>query len=406
MTRIPLRWIHITFIVLLLVILVIVIVYLNELNWMNASNSKDDSKDILSEIDPLMEDAVNKGMFAGGTVLVAQGDKILYHRSFGYAVKYADEHKTLVNEPVKATNETIYDLASISKIYTAMAVMKLVEDGQLDLDAPVSRYLPSFRTPEKQQITVRQLLTHTSGLPASLPLDSHLISQNNQLMRLQNVKPVEKPGTKVIYSDVGYIVLGQLVERVSGMPLDQYMNLHIFQPLQLKSTSFRPPQNQRKRIAATEVQRELGRGLVWGEVHDENAWAMNGVAGHAGLFGTAEDLWKVAKCFLPINQKSMVLSKEVSLSMGKHLTKGIEGPQRGLGFEWGQDWYMGSFAAEGAFGHTGFTGTSFFIAPNEGIVVILLTNRVHPVRTGPSINPVRKELAEIVYRYTVENEKE
>lgn len=401
MVQIPWRYVHMILLTLIIVLLVLTLYGANRLKLTTKTNSKE----ILNEIDLLMEDAIEKEIFAGATVLVAHKDRIVYHRSFGHAVKYVDERKTLVKEPVDAKNDTIYDLASISKIFTAMAIMKLVDDGQLDLDAPVSHYLPSFRTPEKESITVRQLLTHTSGLPASIPLNSQMLSQKDHLTRLQNVKPVAKPGDKVIYSDVGYIVLGQLIEQVSGMSLDQYMNQYIFQPLQLKSTRFQPPKSQRMKIAATEVQRGLGRGLVWGEVHDENAWILNGVAGHAGIFGTAEDLWKVAKSFLPSNASSPVLSREVALSMGRPFTKGIKGSTRGLGFEWGQEWYMGPFAKEGAFGHTGFTGTSFFIAPKQEIVVILLTNRVHPVRNGPSINPIRKELAEIVYRYLVEGGK-
>jgi len=401
MDQFPYRLIGI--IIILLLIALLVIWFLNPAWWEFRKPTETDHG--LQSIDSLMADAIDQGVFAGGTVLVARGDEILYHRSFGYSLKYADETKTLAEEPVRATNRTIYDLASISKIFTAMAVMKLAEQNKLDLDVPVSRYLPPFRTPEKQRITVRQLLSHTSGLPASLPLDPQSEPRQSQLQRVWNVPLMAKPGTQVVYSDVGYMVLGQLVERVSGMPLDQYVNRHILKPLQLDSTQYRPPRSERMRIAATEVQKGLGRGLVWGEVHDENAWVMKGVAGHAGLFGTAEDLWKVAKGFLPASKSPFVLQKGNALAMTRPATEGIEGPARGLGFELAQKWYMGSFAEEGAFGHTGFTGTSFFIAPKQDIIVILLTNRVHPVRTGPSINPIRQRLAEIVFQYAVSSGK-
>lgn len=358
----------------------------------------------LKKIDQLMEQAVDEEVFSGGTVLVAQAGRTVYQQSFGYSFRYLDDRKRVADQPQLANNQTLYDIASLSKIFTAMAVMKLFEQGKLELDAPVAQYIPSFSSNGKNGVTIRQLLSHTSGLPASLIRHDQPITKEMNLIPTAMKSELEaEPNQKVIYSDVGYIVLGELVQTVSGQPLDRYVKSTILKPMGLTSTMYRPPAGQKQRIAATEMQKNPPRGLVWGEVHDETAWVLGGVAGHAGLFSTAEDLAKVATLFLNEGrfQGKQILQPSSVQAMITWQTDHIAGAYRGLGWELNQPWYMGPFAKESTFGHTGFTGTSLFVEPERKIVVILLTNRVHPVRTKAPLNEVRKELANIVYRSVI-----
>jgi CubicO group peptidase (beta-lactamase class C family) len=353
------------------------------------------------QVDQLIQQGIDDEVFSGATVLISNEGKIAYEQSFGYAVQYANAGKKRFQKPLKTRNDTVYDIASLTKIFTAMAVMQLYEQGKIGLDQPVARYLPAFAANGKENVTVRQLLTHTSGLPSSLPLYWIKGARAERVKSALEAKLVNRSGTKVVYSDLGFIVLGELVAQVSGMSLDQYVQKRIAQPLVLTMTRYRPPANIKQRIAATEWEENPPRGLVWGEVHDENAWALHGVAGHAGLFSTAEDLHKVALLFLKrgkSNGHEFFQPKTIE-EMTSNQTKQIRGAQRGLGFELNQEWYMGPFAKQGAFGHTGFTGTSIFISPQKQLIVILLTNRVHPVRTGPNINPIRKKLAQIAAGY-------
>ncbi|MFC7440725.1 serine hydrolase domain-containing protein [Laceyella putida] len=395
-----------TGIVLLFIVLVTILAYGNpplfEFNGYGKAGRL--SVERLKQIDQLMEKAIDQGVFSGGTVLVAQAGRTEYLRSFGYAYRYQDDRKRPAKQPQRASNQTIYDIASLSKIFTAMAVMKLHEEGKIELDAPVARYIPDFSSNGKSHVTVRQLLSHTSGLPASLVRPNQPVTKNANLIQAAFAKELEtQPNTKVIYSDVGYIVLGELVKATSGVSLDRYVQKTILKPLGLHSTMYRPPAWLQKRIAATEMQTNTKRGLVWGQVHDETAWALGGVAGHAGLFSSAEDLAKVAALFLNKGvwkDKQILQPSSVRAMIGLQ-TGHISDAYRGLGWELNQSWYMGPFAKSTTFGHTGFTGTSLFVAPEEKVVVILLTNRVHPVRTGPNINQVRKELARIVYQSVI-----
>jgi CubicO group peptidase (beta-lactamase class C family) len=354
--------------------------------------------DRLVLIDDLMNRAVDEGVFSGGTVLIARNGSVVYEKSFGYAVRYQDDKKKPASKPVFARNQTVYDIASLTKLFTAAAVMRLADENRIRLDDPVARYLPEFGAAGKERVTIRQLLAHTGGLPASVPLHSMTGTREKRIRAALRVKPVAKPGERVIYSDVGYIVLGELVWRVSGIPLDRYMEQALFEPLGLHDTLFRPPAEWKKRIAATEFQRMQGRGMVWGEVHDENAWSLGGVSGHAGLFSTAEDVAKLGQLLLQEGQwgSARLLRTETAREMTR--PQKAAGSNRGLGVELDQEWYMGPFAGQGAFGHTGFTGTSMFVSPRHRLVVVFLTNRVHPVRSSSrELNMVRRKLAEIVH---------
>lgn len=356
-------------------------------------------KEALDNIEAIMKKAIQNRVFPGGVVLVARKNGIVYEKAFGSAYRYKDSKKTPAENPIPADPGTIYDIASITKLFTATAVMQLAEKNKISLDDPVARYVPLFGVNGKEKITIRQLLSHTGGLPATLPLYQLPGDREGKLALLFTSKPVAQPGSKMIYSDIGYIVLGELVRQVSGMPLSVYLETSIFKPLGMNATMYKPPSILRKSIAATEDQSAESRGMVWGEVHDENAWALGGMSGHAGLFSTAEDLAKFGLAFMNQGEWNgkRILNPESVEEMTKLQTGNIPDAFRGLGWELRQDWYMGPFAAKETFGHTGFTGTSLFVDPKRDVMVILLTNRVHPTRTGPNVSEVRKQIAEAVF---------
>ncbi|WP_212773226.1 serine hydrolase domain-containing protein [Polycladomyces abyssicola] len=351
-----------------------------------------------NEIDGIMQQAVEKGVIPGGVVLVARNGMIAKVQAYGWAARYREDRKTLLPQAVQATTNTVYDVASLTKLFTATAVMQLVEQGRISLDVPVVRYLSDFTGEGKESITIRHLLSHTSGLPANLPLYRTPGPPEKRLRVAMEAKPVATPGTRCIYSDIGYMVLGELVHRVSGKSLDQYMQEQILQPLSMSSTAFRPPSTWKARIAPTEEQTVPSRGLVWSEVHDENAWALGGVAGHAGLFSTVSDLARFGQMFL--NEGSLdgvrVLHPSSVREMFRLQTPGLPHANRGLGWELHQPWYMGEHADGKRAGHTGFTGTSIVLDRETGWMLIVLTNRVHPTREGPSISNMRKRLADAV----------
>ncbi|MDN4595058.1 serine hydrolase domain-containing protein [Polycladomyces subterraneus] len=351
-----------------------------------------------NEIDGIMQQAVEKGVIPGGVVLVARNGMIAKVRAYGWAARYRDARKTPLTQAVQATTNTVYDVASLTKLFTATAVMRLVEQGRISLDDPVGRYLSDFTSEGKESITVRYLLSHTSGLPANLPLFQNSGLPEKRMRVAMGTKPVATPGTLYIYSDIGYMVLGELVHRVSGKYLDQFMQEKILLPLSMSSTGFRPPDTWKARIAPTEEQIVPSRGLVWGEVHDENAWALGGVAGHAGLFSTVGDLARFGQMFL--NEGSLggvrVLHPSSVREMFRLQTSTIPHVNRGLGWELHQPGYMGEHTDGKRAGHTGFTGTSIVLDREDGWMLILLTNRVHPTREGPAIAIVRKRLANAV----------
>src|SRR5262249_20322057 len=240
-------------------------------------------------------------------------------------------------EQVTMNADTMFDLASLSKLFTSIAVMQLCEQGKIDLDAPVARYLPDFAQNGKQDVRVRHLLAHTSGLPAHVPLWKDYATREARIAAVLAQKPQAPPGSRYVYSDLGLITAGLMVEKVSGQPLDAYVAQHITGPLGMKNTMYRPPVSLRSRIAATEYQPE--RGLVWGTVHDENSWSLGGVAGHAGVFSTAADLATLAQTIL--DGGSPILSPASLREMERNQNPGIPDGARGLGFDLDSTFFMG-----------------------------------------------------------------
>ena len=331
----------------------------------------------LGLIDGVIEENVASGAFPGAVVLIARSGMIVKHASYGSASETPDQRPM--------TPATIFDLASLTKVVvTVPLVLQLVERDLWRLDDSLQRFLPEFNEPA---ITIKHLLTHTAGLPPWANL--FWLGQGKEKVLEQiyeNRWPIASalfpPGQRVIYSDLGFILLGAAIEKVTGMQLGRLAREWIFTPLGMKETMFNPPDELRSRIAATENDPERG-GILIGTVHDENAWAMGGVSGHAGLFSTAVDLAAYARIL--INRGSykdarILSSRSVEL-MTSLQTEGLN-ESRGLGWllQAENSFSAGDMLSESAFGHTGFTGTSLWIDPHYELIVILLTNRVHPTR--------------------------
>ncbi len=306
----------------------------------------------------------------------------------------------MVPEKVQMTPETIFDLASLTKVIaTTTAVMQLVEQGKIRLEETVGDYWPEFKARGKEGITVRELLTHYSGLRPDLDLKPGWSGYETALKMIVEENPIAPPGTRFIYSDINFETLGELVRRVSGQPLDVYCSAHVFKPLGMKDTMFKPPSTLRERIAPTQYQFGTTGKMLWGEVHDPTAYNMGGVAGHAGLFSTASDLAVFAQMLLNGGSYKgvYVLSLPAVDKMTAPQTPPGKTVVRGLG--WDIDSPFASSRGElfpvGSFGHSGFTGTSIWIDPFSKTYVILLTNAVHPVGEG-NVIALRAKVATIV----------
>ncbi|WP_043687016.1 serine hydrolase domain-containing protein [Streptomyces xylophagus] len=324
--------------------------------------------------------------WAAGTVVVAgRGPVIAVEEAAGWAVRYSaydpetDNGVELPpNSRVPTTVDTPFDLASLTKLFTAVAAMQQIERGTLGIDARVGAYLPDFRAAARHGITVRQLLTHTSGLRPELPLYD-CADDAERLAMLRAEAPVGEPGT-YLYSDLNLLLLQSVLERISGRTLDVLVHEGITRPLGMTSTDFGPCPG----AAATEDQRrpwaKADRGMLRGVVHDENAWALGGVAGHAGLFSTARDLAIFCRTLLAGG------SYGPARILGADIVELLLTPP-GLGFAVDQAWFMGELAGRGAVGHTGFTGTSLVLDPATDTFLILLANTVHPRRRGPDSGP-------------------
>ena len=339
----------------------------------------------LDSLKRVLDLAVSDGAFPGAYAAVGTIDGIVAE----YGAGQLDEADTF-----RPNAKTVWDLASLTKVIgTTTAVMQLVGAGKVDLDNPVTRYLPEWTAPGSGPITVRHVLTHSAGLPAWRPFYKEATSQNEVVRQLFAVSPDTLPGVRYVYSDIGFMLLGKLVERVSGLPLSAYDSSRIFAPLGMTNTQYLPPAEWRSRTAPTEQDPWRQRKLR-GEVHDENAAAIGGVSGHAGLFSTGSDLVRFARMYLGGGQLDGV--RILPAAIVSEFTK-VQAPTvspRALGWEKPTATNSsGTRLSPLAFGHTGFTGTSIWIDPGKGVFVILLTNRVNPTRENRKIGAVRIALA-------------
>ena len=342
----------------------------------------------LAKIDHVIERGIRAGGYPGASVVVGRRGAAVWQKGFG---KMSWERSS---SSVTA-QRTIYDLASLTKVVgTTTALMVLFDQGKVHLDDPVSRYVPSFSGGPKDLVTVRMLLEHRSGLPAGRDLWRLAHTPDEARATVVATPLVCEPGRCYEYSDLGADVLGFVVEAASGERMDQFLQHSVWAPLGMTDTFFRPADSLRSRIAPTEVAPPRGYPLQ-GEVHDENAYALGGVAGHAGLFSTAADLAVFAQMLLDGGQyagKRIIADSTVAL-----FTKRVSGT-RALGWDTcGGSGSCGKYLNEDAYGHTGYTGTSMWIDPERDMFVVLLTNRVHEAkakRPAKVIADVRADLAD------------
>ncbi|MDX3190975.1 serine hydrolase [Streptomyces sp. MN03-5084-2B] len=341
-------------------------------------------------------DASGHPHFSGAVGLLAHDGVVVDRYAVGGALRYADAKGTELPhaQQVPMKNDTIFDMASISKLFTSIAVMQLVERGQFTIDTPVSRFFPEFATGDKAAITVKMLLTHTSGFDAD-PIPSLWAGYPDIPSRRQAVldSPLKnKPGTTYLYSDINLLTLGFIVEKLTGQSLDKVVHDRITAPLGMADTGYNPPAAKLARIAATEFQANPPRGMVRGSVHDENAWSLGGVAGHAGVFSTAGDMAALAQAILNGGsyRGHRILRPDTVRQLLTNYNQQFPDDAHGLGFELDQPWYMGALASPVTAGHTGYTGTTLVIDPESRSFAILLTNRVHPSRNWGSINTARQ----------------
>ena len=352
----------------------------------------------LDAIPPLVEQAIADKKLPGAVVLVGRGDRVVYEKAIG---------NRAVEPAVEAmTPDTIFDVASLTKVVaTTTSVMKLVEDGRVRLVDRVADYIPGFERYNKANITVRHLMTHTSGLRPDLDMGDPWVGYDKAIELAIEEVPTAPPGERFVYSDINYFLLGDIVKRVSGLPLDQFAKKHVFEPLGMKDTGFLPPASLRSRIAPTEKCTPYGYPcegpnleMLRGVVHDPTARRMGGVAGHAGLFSTAADL--SIFCRMLLNGGSYDGKRVLSPLTVAKMTTPASAPGdpnvRGLGWDIDSSYSSnrGELLPIGSFGHTGFTGTSIWIDPLTREFVVFMSNRVHPDGKG-DVTPLRAKVATI-----------
>lgn len=335
--------------------------------------------------------AIDKRQIPGAVLVAGTGSRIVYRKAYG--------DKALLPTTRPMAVDTVFDLASLTKpIATATSVMVLVDQGKIRVSDPVTIYLPEFAPAGKDAITIEMLLLHRGGLIADNPLSDYSNSADEAWQKLCAAPPRHPPGTKFEYTDVGFIVLGKLVERVSGQSLDQFARQHVFVPLAMRETGFLPDESIKARCAPTE--KRNGEWML-GVVHDPRSFALGGVAGHAGLFGTADDVARW--CQMMLNNGTLDGNRILSGKIVDEMTtmrclpdgSGCRGYGVDINTRFSPSVRGNRFAPGTTYGHTGWTGTSFWIDPKHDCFVVLLTNRNHPDGQGDA-RDVRRGVASAV----------
>ncbi|MGB7346494.1 MAG: serine hydrolase domain-containing protein [Pirellulaceae bacterium] len=348
------------------------------------------SDETFASVGPLVTTAIAAGEMPGAVVVFADAEKVRFAQAFG--------DRQIVPERQPMTLDTVFDLASISKsIGTATSVMILVDQAKIDLKQHAAEYLSEFGKHGKDAITIEHLLVHTSGLTPDNALADYQDGQEVAWQRICDLKLRSEPGEKFAYSDVGFIVLGKLVQQVSGMPLDQFARERIFSPLGMSETSYNPPADLRERAATTETRDDQP---IKGVVHDPRAHLMGGVAGHAGVFSTAGDMVRFGQAMLrtaksqPSDSDSTVRLFQKSTFDLMTQPRDVHRGTRTFGWDHQSPYSRnrGTSLSDAAFGHGGFTGTVMWIDPAKELVFIFLSSRLHPDGKG-SVNDLAGELA-------------
>jgi len=343
-----------------------------------------------AQIDAVVQEEIQAGHLPGAVVLVGQGNRVLYHKAFGLEVAEPFQ------EPMR--KDTVFDLASLTKpIATAAAVLVLVDRGRLDPNDLVAKYLSAFACNGKENVRLRHLLTHTSGLPAYTDANDLKTRYGSPcpdkvIEKICSLKAQSEPGDKFRYSCLGYLALAQIVRTVTGQGIDEFAQANVFAPLGIEHTRFHPPAAWQENIAGTEIVEDA---LLRGTVHDPLARLMAGTSGNAGLFSTASDL--SLYCRMLLNGGSWKGQRILSPAAVQMLTT-TQSHGRAYGFDVssGYSWIKGRYASPGAFCHSGYTGTSLVCDPATGTYLILLTNSVHPHDKGTS-KPLRQKIATLVF---------
>lgn len=359
--------------------------------WKIKTDTQKDKYYNFAPVDSLMTSAVQIGIFPGAQLLVQQNDRILYNKTFG---NYTYEKKS-----PKVTFDTKYDLASLTKvIVTTTAAMILCDRGQLKLDEKIINYLPALNK-NKKEITVRNLLLHNSGLPAFEPFYKKYNNQSQVLDHIYNCELNFKPGQKVQYSDWGMIILQKIIEKITGEPLDRYINYNLFSVIGMNNSFYNPSDSEKKKCAPTENDTYWRNRQIQGEVHDETAALLGGVSGNAGLFSTSEDISKFL--YLMINGgKSGNYQVIRSATIEDWTSRQLPDNSRALGWDtnFDKNSSCGTLFSPQSFGHTGFTGTSVWVDKKRKLFVVLLTNRVFPARDNQKLFDFRKKIHDSIIR--------
>jgi CubicO group peptidase (beta-lactamase class C family) len=362
-----------------------------KLNKLFIQDAAADSNYNFAAVDSVVNKAIHDSVFPGAVVLVGHRKRVVYNKPFG--------RFTYDGASTEMSTESIFDLASVTKVAaTTSAVMLLYDKGMFRLDQKVSSILSKFRGHDKEAITIEQLLVHNSGLPAFKRYYKQFNTREEIVNDIMNTELIFKPGTDYTYSDLGMITMQLIIEKLTGQPIDQFLKSNVFDVLGMTNTMYNPPPEKWYYCVPTEVDDYWRYTTCKGKVHDENAFLMGGVAGHAGLFSTTTDLAKLM--FLYINDgyyngKTIFKPETINLFTSLRSRYG----DRGLG--WGiksVDGYSsaGSKFSNTSFGHTGFTGTSIWVDKEKGVFVILLTNRVYPTRQNTKISSFRPKLHDAV----------
>ena len=355
-----------------------------------------------------MEEGILSGVFPGAVLLVSHNGKITFHKSFGLAQQ--------VPSQIPLTINTLFDLASLTKpLATAAAITRLITSKQIRLNHPISQFFDAFKTEEKRKITIAHLLHHSSGLPAWKPYYEEIIRQDKKKSGFlgsdaakqkvyemaANEALIGKPGAACLYSDIGFILLGAIIEKVSGLPLPLFCENQIFSKLKCKKTGFPLMGKTTKGIFAATENCPWRKRVICGQVHDDNAYAMGGAAGHAGLFSTAKDVWLLVTDWMASIKEKGTIDSSLAKKM---ITRKVrpKGGSFGLGWDTPSgESASGHFLSKRSFGHLGFTGTSVFSDCVNDLIVVLLTNRVHPTRNNDKIKAFRPEIHDLIFKEVI-----
>ncbi|WP_420637162.1 glycoside hydrolase family 3 N-terminal domain-containing protein [Candidatus Palauibacter sp.] len=377
--------------------------------WEDEPGNAGMDPDSLARVDRLIEAAIRDGTTPGAALVVGRGDRIVRLRAYG-RLDWATAAR-------QVSDSSLYDLASLTKVIaTTTAVMQLVDGGDLSLETRIGEHLPEWSTGWKRDVTVRQLLTHQGGLPPFRPFWRSLEGEAEYREAIAALEPDHEPGEETVYSDIGPMTLAFLVEEITGQAFDSYLYESVFRPLGMRETWFNPPNSLRGRIAPTEMDTVYRQRHVIGEVHDENAHALGGVAGHAGLFSTAQDLSRFGAWILAAAREGrdlapaarpaparLAVTRSPRLGspspevVAQFVARAAAGSSRALGWDTpsGRS-SAGDYLGEEAFGHTGFTGTSIWVDPELDLFVVLLTNRVNPTRANQKHIALRRAVHDAV----------